>query len=1081
MPNKLTDALTTPTIDPALRLLGVPYIGSALLKSIGAGKAILNLIKGAANIPGQISEELQAPVQNTGSQFKPPTSQSEAIANLLFPTQAGVGQVAEKSPTLGGLATLGVAPTWKAAKAEVNAPPTDDYTEDIANNALIALTAGRKYLGGDSFSEAFSTDDPIKQGEKFTEGLLSAAPVAVWGVGKLLGASKAYNLGLREARTEKLAWGKEVAGEYKGGLVRRIDALNPDELKTAEDIRIANPFEDAPPAALAQQGLESVGPGLENSVPKNLLSEGATREIANKIIQTKVFERIAPQVVHGDIMMHEGLVNAVKNGALTPEVITNFAKEFDLPLVTSADTLVDAIETSASHFGKHGAALSDAQRLTKTREIIKVLDKDPDAVAAWNAAAATEAGESLSLWKAMKEMDPKAISQGVMSGFRRIERIRRTAGVSGPRTVTRNFGSQSLEAGNSIFESGMAELLESSGLVSNRAEAMKKASTAYFTYLQKGAQTGATATDVLHALPELELMLKAAPTSAQTKALGLVGGKVSGVMDLFDRSANLLAYGNYAQENFFRSTMFNRHLRKNLQSNGLTLDQAVELLNTSPMQLGKAELETLKVIKKSAADSFYKALKYTFADDPVTKTGQSMLKFMQNPIMTAMVHPFPRFLANKYNWITRHNPMNLLDLMDPQFKAMLDSPDVITAKNAHLAVAEAANGLLMFSMVKSLRDSPIAGNKYYELYRVNMDGTINKNEVLDMRPYSPFVDFLGAHSMLENIVNNKPTNLDENEVADMTLGIRRLYDMGLTGGLAAFSAYNNKETRNKAIAGVGAGWYSMGLVPLNTLRQTLWVVDQAAAYAADQYKKENAVAINPIVGMLSDKYVTNARKLTGPPEKIGQYPNLTGKSTVSDKFFGPLKMAGGDLLPNIASAVTGNDYTPVTSRINPYTGKPDVTSSFGTTQLLGLNKRETTKFTRALNEAGLDDIEIRRSYKTGYANDLAARHTAAILNSPVDEKGTTVSDTIADMLTYIYKAKPEFAKDTDKRKDLQAFIKEYIIRPLQDEAQSEAMKEDPRPFILDKVENARLGPGIKAAAREWARDLERQRLIEANK
>jgi hypothetical protein len=172
------------------------------------------------------------------------------------------------------------------------------------------------------------------------------------------------------------------------------------------------------------------------------------------------------------------------------------------------------------------------------------------------------------------------------------------------------------------------------------------------------------------------------------------------------------------------------------------------------------------------------------------------------PILTEIAHPFPRFLANQWRYITEHSPVNFVDLLNPKFKKLLGegNPDVFLRRDAQKHLTKAMSGLMMFAAAKSARDT-VGGPKYYQL-KLETD---NPETLYDVRSVQPFVSMLFLSSVYDWLAHGIPLNLNSNEILDAMTGVRRASDtavLAITDALRGLDL-TDPDARTKALERIG--------------------------------------------------------------------------------------------------------------------------------------------------------------------------------------------------------------------------------------------------------------------------------------
>jgi len=191
---------------------------------------------------------------------------------------------------------------------------------------------------------------------------------------------------------------------------------------------------------------------------------------------------------------------------------------------------------------------------------------------------------------------------------------------------------------------------------------------------------------------------------------------------------------NNVQEEYFGKVWIEAELRNRLARAGIDPEQALRNPQSIPPQ-----------ILAGAADA---ALSGIFRNMPKGRVGQELLKFFSAVPEAHLILPFPRYILNRMQYITDHNPLAVGRLFTQGYKraglqgqiaenqAILDAlghaGDATLKGRAQLNVNWAtekmgqldtpteilgkwASGLVMLSAGAALRLSPIAGEHWYEV------------------------------------------------------------------------------------------------------------------------------------------------------------------------------------------------------------------------------------------------------------------------------------------------------------------------------------------------------------------------------
>ena len=199
-------------------------------------------------------------------------------------------------------------------------------------------------------------------------------------------------------------------------------------------------------------------------------------------------------------------------------------------------------------------------------------------------------------------------------------------------------------------------------------------------------------------------------------------GKVSKLVNTLNRT----------QEFFFRNLAFEAKLRQIARQAG------VNFKNIGPDDIPKEMYE-------KAADY---ALDMTFAGMPKSKFGQDFVRWASHPVFTSLFNPFPRFMfGNAIPFLKRFSPIGFLEAAKPSVVAEMvtGNPDRFVK-----AASEATLGTIMFNTAAYIRNSDMAGERWYEVKA--------GDKYIDTRAFAPFSTYLFLAESVTNPERIKPAD-----------------------------------------------------------------------------------------------------------------------------------------------------------------------------------------------------------------------------------------------------------------------------------------------------------------------------------
>lgn len=322
----------------------------------------------------------------------------------------------------------------------------------------------------------------------------------------------------------------------------------------------------------------------------------------------------------------------------------------------------------------------------------------------------------------------------------KLENVRRPLLTSQVKTAQRNIASQSVRFTTKIFEDVIVglqrKLIGGETMKMSFADAWQDLS-AIFRKFDK--QNGFRIQKILETHPYAKNKLYGSPVAEIT-----MGGRVTELLNSYNR----------VQEFFFRDGVFDAVFSAEMTRAGLPLD-------TPPANIPSEILER-------AADE---ALTITFANRPKNFQGKQILKFFSHPVMTALGNPFPRFHYNAMKFLWDFNPTGFIST-GYKVAAAQRLGTTIPAEQIYRDVAKATVGTTFLGFGLAVRNSEYAGDKWYE---VKTPG----GNVVDMRAYAPFVQYLFLASVINEVTGMKKENLQGGDYLQALLSMNRIAGTGL--------------------------------------------------------------------------------------------------------------------------------------------------------------------------------------------------------------------------------------------------------------------------------------------------------------
>jgi hypothetical protein len=402
-----------------------------------------------------------------------------------------------------------------------------------------------------------------------------------------------------------------------------------------------------------------------------------------------------------------------------------------------------------------------------------------------------------------KDLPEATTIDAFMGGFKKIENLRRAGLVSQMATAMRNIGSQGMRMTLGSIDDAMQGAIK--GMVSGEGakdtavntlkglgEGLDIWTAAYHRMTPSGRQVVKNLLENTNAL-EAKAKMFEAPIQDVT---------------LSNRVVKLLNTMNTTQEFFFRNLSFEAKLN--------------QLVKNAGFKEGLKGIDT-KIIPESmygkAADY---ALDMTFASMPKSKFGKEWVKSMSNPVFTALLNPFPRFLwGNAVPFLKNFSPIGFLEAVNPKVVAELAAGNPERFANS---ASRAILGTMMLNTALSIRNNPeIAGEKWYEI-KVG-------NGVMDTRAFAPFSSYL--------FLAEAWTNPDKVKPADFGTAIISLNRVAGTGLILTDLLRAKKgETVMNTLERLGGEYLGSFTVPARTIKDLYSGYDKQEAILRDVRDKE---------------------------------------------------------------------------------------------------------------------------------------------------------------------------------------------------------------------------------------------------
>jgi hypothetical protein len=438
-----------------------------------------------------------------------------------------------------------------------------------------------------------------------------------------------------------------------------------------------------------------------------------------------------------------------------------------------------------------------------------------------------------------------------------------------PVTASRNLGSAMVRNPMLAFEHVLADAVQGTGNAIGGRMSTKEAWEAFGTLYAQFSPTQRARLQELMPKTLQKEMRKLFSTPA-TEVSGK-GGAIVRWLQVFNRT----------QEMFARRITFAHDFGWRLRRMGLgdkSLDDLIKGWDQAPEDLQRR-------VTQAFHDSVLESLDITFARgaEDMGKIAQKVLGLWQALPPLALVHPFPRFMANSMRFLMERTAIwRAMGLVAPTGRRRVARGSVLKeqlpkiekrlgeleselaraqgtqkgeisknitklhkrraelesqATQAGLEIARAAEGVLFLGAGLALRMSPLAGPKWYQL-KLGTDEQ-GKQTYFDMRPFSPITTFAFLGEMIRTAADQglaytkrllgdqdadamRQSGIEPEDFFEALLGIRRLTGSGLFI-LDAFTAKDMRGTgeRVQRFLQTVLGGFATPVRPLKDLISTM--------------------------------------------------------------------------------------------------------------------------------------------------------------------------------------------------------------------------------------------------------------------
>lgn len=392
---------------------------------------------------------------------------------------------------------------------------------------------------------------------------------------------------------------------------------------------------------------------------------------------------------------------------------------------------------------------------------------------------------------------------------------------------------------------------------------------------------------------------------------------------------------NILQENFYRKMAFDAKLNSLLAERGK---------NTAT-----ASMEEIKALMPKAVDH---ALEITYAAQPKEGTlAKGVLDMYRAMPFLTTLNAFPRFWANSQKFLVDYSPMGFARLFSPKFIQKMASKN---STEAFQSLAKAQLGTLMLTGAYALRNSPYAGEKWYEIKLPN-------GKYVDARPYAPFSTYMFMAEAMKDL-SGKKTNITPYDWAQAVVSINRIAGTGLA--IIDWIRANNPYVTEYGLKNILGQFIGNFTIPARTASDIIGGFGKPEKYVRDTTQ-------NPVLGPAMANIPFLSRKLPPARSVLKETPverenpiirQLTGVTLKSknplEKEVDRLAVSTKDLNPKsgdaqidlITKKVMGKQFSPVIQQLvqsKEYQQLDDIDKTEALKEAIGKGRRASLQLTKA--------------------------------------------------------------------------------------------------------------------------------------
>jgi hypothetical protein len=419
------------------------------------------------------------------------------------------------------------------------------------------------------------------------------------------------------------------------------------------------------------------------------------------------------------------------------------------------------------------------------------------------------------------------------------------------------------------------------------------------------------------------------------------------------------------------------------------------------------------------------------------------------PWFTAMVSPFPRFMANLISFQLERNPAGVLNLFSAEYRKAL-SDGGWKGQRASDQLAKSIGGIAQMSASWGIRNSPIGGPEYYQISKEHTNGAVAEalgfktdiynDKFWDVRALPGMSQMLAVGEMLKWFGEGRPetpSTFSTPKFLDAFLGLRSLSESPMFN----FAYWVNQLDNPNSEAGLKVLYSTIG--------------NYLAGFA------------RPLKSM--ELFYGKAQQMSGQQPTALHPQDIKG-----EELLGPTRDTIERAIPGARGVGQAFGLTPMPERMSPTSGKPvQVESPMFT--LIGVSESTIPKIKQMFAKNGITENDLVGNHGNATANNLIAFEmskdfTAKISSDNAKTLGILTNSTVGDALVH------KFGNKKLNEFEIQKLMK--VVEIMRSRAKKSVRQDHPKLFISDMISNQ---SGVTPEIKQRERQLINRRMVEIDR